>query len=108
MVTAHLAVVAGHDDQRRLGQTAALEVREQWRQAVVDLALRAVVGGAQLPAIPLVVGRTDTGHAHRTGAQWVHGRLLLACRTARERTHRVGRIQVVIAERVAARAGADG
>ena len=109
VVAAHLAVVARDDDQGRLGQPAPLQVVEERRQPVVDLALRAVVGGAELPALPLVArARRRRGIPMASRAERVDGRLLLGRRAAGERPDRLGLVEVVVAERVpAGRVGTD-
>ena len=103
VVTAHLAVIAGDDDESRAVQPALLQVPEEGRQPVVDLALGAVVGGADLPAVPLAAGRTHASDRHGHRPERVDGRLLLAGRAPDERSDRLGRVQVVVAEGVAPR-----
>ena len=103
VVAAHLAVVAGDDDEGRVGQPALPQVLEEGCQAVVHLALGAVVGGADLAALPLVAGGAHPPHAHGHRPERVDRRLLLARRAPDERPDRLGRVQVVVADGVAPR-----
>ena len=54
MVTKHIAVVAGHDDQRVVVAAALLEAGDQPADVVVDLGDHAVIGRAQASLIGLV------------------------------------------------------
>ncbi len=103
VIATHLAVVAGDDHHRRCRQAGLVEVLEERSQAVVDFALGPVVGRPQLPPFPLVGGRAHAGDLHRDRTQRVDGGLVLPARAAGEFSDRVGRIEVVVADRVAAR-----
>ncbi len=100
VVAPHFPMVAGQDDEGRLGEPAAFQVGEQRRQPVVHLALCPVIGGADLPPLPLVGGDAHAGDRHGQRTQRVQRGLLLGRGAAGERSDGLRRVEVVVPDRV--------
>ena len=103
VVAAHLAVVTGEHHQGGVGQAQVVEVVEQPAQLVVDFLLGPVVGGPHLAPLGLVFGSAGRREVHQRPVERVGAGLLRLGRRRRERWHVVGVIEIVVADRVAAR-----